>query len=110
MKQLLCMLISALAIPALGQVAPKEQCSLAVVEWQDACVYTKAMGIDMPYIDELTVAVKSIGCVRAMEKSVLVIFHFVGEKPDTYLAIPRQWVLKITPLSTKEPITSAKKE
>jgi hypothetical protein len=100
MKQLICLLVSGLFLPMLGEDKPKDACAFAHVEWQDAGLYSKTAGIELSEIDNLTIPVMSVGCVRVMEKSVLVVFHFVDGKPDVYMAIPKQWVIKITPLTS----------
>lgn len=93
---LFAVVLAILPLKALG-----EACDLSIVEWKDAALHSKQYGFDINHLDDLTVSTQSIGCVVRTEKTVVVIFHFVQGVPDTYLAIPAPWIVKITPLQKK---------
>jgi hypothetical protein len=95
------MIKTLLALFALaGTLSAQGTCTLGVAYWHDAAVYAKTDGLPDD-IDTLIVPVKTIGCIVQTEKTVLVIFHFVQGVPAGYLAIPKQWVLKVVDLEPK---------
>ena len=75
-------------------------CRIASVQWSDTVIRVKVKGI-IPDPD-LLVPVLSFGCVRETETAVVVIHSFTDGQPDDFLAIPKSWTVKITPLHAKE--------
>lgn len=106
--------------PKSQHVRPGGSCYSAVVEWRDATVHVKDRPIDPNHLDDLITLQTSFGCVTESEHTIVMIFNFNNGQPDTYLAIPKQWAIKITkvggddkkppePTKEKEKTSEAKK-
>lgn len=83
------------------------ECKFAVVNWKDAVVYTRAPLADD--IDSMTAEVKTLGCVKQTEKTVLIIQSVTEGKPDVFMVVPKDWVISIQYLKMAEPAEETEK-
>jgi hypothetical protein len=96
----LVLLMFCLAVSMMAQET-KGNCKLSIVNWVDATLVTKGtINIDNP--ESMMGTQTTIGCVILKEHVVIVLMNFADGKPDTALFIPKEWMIEIIPLTTKE--------
>jgi len=83
-------------------LATTSQCDYGILTWRDAYIVTKVTSLDTSKLDSTFPLVTSIGCIAQTPEGIMIVHSFTGGQPDTFMLIPKAWILGIQRFNKNE--------